>query len=307
MLAPASLLLGIYMTDFGAKTLFNAARRYCIDTSPGPDRVAERSMPEAQVHEVWAANSMLSAILNEIERAILERFHTVEQMREYLLAAGLKAKVISGEETSHQNGELIVLIHEPRWDEDERAAAERALSNYLEYIASLSAEEAVKAAPVLYRHRMSETQRRSVRKKLAKRWDVAPRSHTWFPLRGEPLPPDVLALQDAWFDNEVGAEKLREILLAHGITRIWEIHESLLGPEYEFDPRLCNFWGVETYWSSQELTWMVYKSHESSITFAGYWLINAIQKAWPNWEQRIYTGYDYEKPTDAIRVPFINP
>ena len=52
-------------------------------------------------------------------------------------------------------------------------------------------------------------------------------------------------------------------------ARVWELNESRLDPEYEMDTRLCDFAGNETYWSSRELDWLVYVSHESSIAFTG--------------------------------------
>jgi hypothetical protein len=33
---------------------------------------------------------------------------------------------------------------------------------------------------------------------------------------------------------------------------------------------------------------------ESSIAFAGAWLVEEVKRRWPGWERRVYTGYDYE-------------
>ena len=60
------------------------------------------------------------------------------------------------------------------------------------------------------------------------------------------------------------------------------------------DTRLCDFAGNETYWSSRELDWLVYVSHESSIAFTGTWLVEEVKRRWPGWERRAYTGYDYD-------------
>jgi hypothetical protein len=49
--------------------------------------------------------------------------------------------------------------------------------------------------------------------------------------------------------------------------------------------------GLETYWSSRHLDWLIYCSHEDSITFAGAWLVAAIQQAWPTWQQHIRRGH----------------
>jgi hypothetical protein len=47
------------------------------------------------------------------------------------------------------------------------------------------------------------------------------------------------------------------------------------------------------YWSSRELDWLIYLSHEESLTFAGRWLVEAIKEALPNWRERLYTAYGY--------------
>ena len=89
----------------------------------------------------------------------------------------------------------------------------------------------------------------------------------------------------------------RAILLHHGISLIWQIHETTSHPrgypEYDLDPRLCSFFprGLETYWSSRHLDWLIYISHEDSITFAGAWLVATIQQAWRPWQQHIRRGH----------------
>jgi hypothetical protein len=270
------------------KALFNAARRYCdepLDRSEGI---------------VLPGDGILDDILLEIERAVPKDFNTEEEVRSYLLDAGRRAKLFTGYTARGRCDERVIQYHEPK--ESERAGSEIRRAEYLQYITDLSSEQAALTKPLPYRHAMSGTKRRRVGKKLAERWDVDPCSHYWYPLWrwDQPLPPDVLAFQDAWFHKEVGVEALQNILLRRGITRVWEINEVREDPEYELDPRLCWFMGgLEMYWSSRELDWLIYASHERSMTFAGDWLINAVKEAWPNWERRIYIDYDYELPSDS--------
>jgi hypothetical protein len=44
------------------------------------------------------------------------------------------------------------------------------------------------------------------------------------------------------------------------------------------------------------MDWLIYASHESSITVAGDWLLEAVKAEWPEWEQHLYTGWDYKRP-----------
>ncbi len=72
-------------------------------------------------------------------------------------------------------------------------------------------------------------------------------------------------------------------------------------PEYEIE--LAHFEaaydGREGYWTSGEMDWLIYASHESSITVAGEWLLEAVKSVWPEWREHVYTGWDHEPPTDS--------
>ena len=48
--------------------------------------------------------------------------------------------------------------------------------------------------------------------------------------------------------------------------------------------------GGEQYSTSELTDWVVYASHESSITIAGDWLIRILKENWPEWLQRTYQG-----------------
>lgn len=286
--------------DFAIKALYNAARRYCIDQMDKltAEHIQKQGVGAPETPEIGLSTMLVNAILEEIERVVPQDFAREAEVREYLLLAGKLARVLNYR-TEGTGAQWHLVYYEPDWTETERIALEKAQADYASYIAGLSVEQAAETDTVLFRHVMSDTKRLRVRKKLAERWDVDDR-RCWFPLRGLEIPTNVLAFQDAWFRKEVGAEQLQNILVSKGITRVWEINEIGLDPEYEVDPRLCDFaYPPEKYWSSPELNWLVYVSHESSITFAGDWLVNRIQEAWPNWEERVYTGWEYERPLNG--------
>jgi hypothetical protein len=80
----------------------------------------------------------------------------------------------------------------------------------------------------------------------------------------------------------LGRDALAGILREHGVRRVWDLNEMRLDPEYALDLDLCRFGEVEHYCASERLDWVVYVSHESSSTFAGGWLVDAVKGAWPN-------------------------
>ncbi len=44
--------------------------------------------------------------------------------------------------------------------------------------------------------------------------------------------------------------------------------------------------------------WVLHQSHEQSLTVAGDRLLNPIKKAWPQWNEHLYTGWDYVRPSN---------
>jgi hypothetical protein len=90
-----------------------------------------------------------------------------------------------------------------------------------------------------------------------------------------------------------GAEFLREVLREQGISRVFQLCEFESDPEYEIElsilePQYAN--GGEQYSTADTADWIVYASHESSITVGGDWLIDLLKKCWLDWNQRAYGG-----------------
>ena len=128
--------------------------------------------------------------------------------------------------------------------------------------------------------------------KLKDRWG-ADRWHDWYPMNGMDTPPNTQAFHITFYHRDVGDQAIRQILAAHEISTIWEMREN--GSIYEMEvagAQFCYYDGNEGYWTSGEMDWLIYASHESSITFAGEWLLPELKKVWPNWQQCIYTGWD---------------
>jgi len=94
---------------------------------------------------------------------------------------------------------------------------------------------------------------------------------------------------------------LRQILARRGVKRIWQL--STEGPQYEMDLALLfsSYRQTEGYWIADKMEWVLYQSHEHSLTVAGERLLNPIKKAWPQWNEHLYTGWNYTRPSDEQR------
>jgi len=132
---------------------------------------------------------------------------------------------------------------------------------------------------------LSEDESKALRSQLQSHWRVDS-GRNWFPLTEQRVPTDVIAFRADEFDDNVPL--LKEILISHGIDRLFELREGEFVCEVttnEFDPY---YNGAEGFWTSSDMDWLIYASHESSITLAGDWLVAAIVEKWPNWQQHLY-------------------
>lgn len=114
--------------------------------------------------------------------------------------------------------------------------------------------------------------------------------HHWWPLRNGTASQYVLTFHTDWFD--VGKQKtLREILGGHGVEHVLEFREfGEWGCEQHVDGLEAAYNGEEGYWTSSVMDWLVYASHESSITLAGEWLAREFQRRFPDCSKYEYGG-----------------
>jgi hypothetical protein len=68
-----------------------------------------------------------------------------------------------------------------------------------------------------------------------------------------------------------------------GVARLWELPESSDDGEYELDLELFApiYTGSEGMWFDASETWMVFASHEGSVTISGAELIRAFERVFP--------------------------
>lgn len=125
-------------------------------------------------------------------------------------------------------------------------------------------------------------------KQLEVRWQAD--GTYWYPLRAGSPSFETLAFHKDYFDR-LREQKLRDILKLHGVDTIFELREGRWQElEIEVDSFEPYYSGMEGYWVDLNLDWLVYASHESSITLAGGWLTRAVRAADPGCECLQYEG-----------------
>jgi hypothetical protein len=258
--------------DLLIEKLHTAARRYCIDRYnywqvrysylPNHGRCADEYHYSDEALSIFPRYNLLKAILIEIEGFVPQDFSTFTEAKALIILATSTANDIF---TSSVNGSI------------EKSVMAEERTRFIDFIKSLSPDELSKIEPLFFRRTISSTESQSMWAKLIQTWGVDKPHGVMYPItRDNPL--NAIFLDMDCFDREIGIEILRSMLAGCGIKRVWELREY--GPEYEidinaFDPSYGD--GGEGYWFTSEFNWIIYASHEGTITFNG-WIKDAVNK-----------------------------
>jgi hypothetical protein len=276
------------------EALHASARRYCTDRAAmWSTRYADlqaheakerrrRGIPEPTTYTyssealaTFPRYNVLDAIQAAVEAFTPADFASLAEARELLAAAGESAESVM---TRPPQGEI------------ERQAMDEERTLFLEYVRGLSEDELAHIDPLPFRRTLTAEESRRLWSELEARWGV---EGYWYPLdrpdSAQP-PQDAVALgADPFFDVEVQA-RLRDVLAGLGVSRMWELRELDTDADGEIDLELFEpvYTGAEGFWTDGSLDWLIYASHERSVTVAGARLLPAFQQAVPQWREWIY-------------------
>lgn len=262
--------------------LHTAARRYCLERHAywneryseiirtRGDRAQDGNGYTAEALATFPRYNVLNAIRVEVERIEPSQLGDTESARALLVLAG---EIAEDQFTRPPHG-----VIEKRAMTEERAS-------YAGYMLGLAPRDLNAVESLPYRRVLASEEAKTVWSRLCGRWQIA--GGYWYPLTDCRMP-DVVAFNTKVFEEAVEYKTLRELLEARGIERVWELREY--GPEYLeelalFEPR---YNGAEGFWSSGDLDWIIYASHENSVTVGG-WLLAELKKAWPCWHEHVWT------------------
>jgi hypothetical protein len=137
---------------------------------------------------------------------------------------------------------------------------------------------------------LSKDESKRLWEELRKTWGIG--EGYWFPFKDGPMPSHVLAFHTDYFERIGGAALIRKALQERRVSPVYLLQE-FGDPEYEIDVDLFSpayADGGEQYSTSQQTDWLIYASHESSITICGHWLIDRLLQSHPECIERTYRG-----------------
>jgi len=259
-------------------TLHTAARHYCEEHyARWMQEYLRSGQPQERGYHIFPRYLVLKAIRIGVERLRPEEASSEEALRRSIVEVGSHAETSS---TLHLKEALKNRVAVQAMDEERRC--------FVEFVQALRGEDLAQVEPLPFRRTLEATEVKVLWDQLQGTWGA---DYRWYPLTEVPCP-DLLAFHTDYFDGyRKGATVLRPLLAQHGVARVFELRE-FDEPCCEIDLSLFSpaYVGAEGYWTAREADWVVYASHESSITLGGDWLITALKEAWPDWRQRQYGG-----------------
>lgn len=258
--------------------LHTAIRRYCIenhqfwlntyfelDTSNNTRNGFDYT---SEAYAIFPRYNVLNGILTEIEKTQPSDFSNFEEAKEYF---GLIINQAENIFTKPPNNKIA---NQSMNEERQKLSL---------FINQLNKSDLEKVELLFYRRVLSENENQTLRQKLKSTWEV---DGYWFPLT-DWKPQNTEAFQDKYFEEELGHEKTQQILCDLGVQRVWELGEGEMN--YEIDISAVEFYygGEEKFWFDKTFDWLIYASHESSITFSGA-VLPEIKKNWENWQRRLW-------------------
>ena len=261
--------------------LHTAARRFCADRhyrwaaeymelcKSGSDRAGSDYSDSA--YGLFPRYRLDHAIEIEVERLTGTEFQSLSEAQGLLLEAGGHALSNLLREFQRSSLACVALNEEFKAFECHISAQESA---------QLSSVE-----PVPYRRALGDSEHKQLREALRKHWCAA---GYWYPLAKCEPHLDVIAFHQELWEIRNGTSLLLRATQERSIERCFLLLE---GPvDYEIDRSLIDpVYGGDEFFLTSDFEWLVYSSHESSITVAG-WLAAFFRAQWPDWVGITYGG-----------------
>jgi hypothetical protein len=244
------------------QALHTFARRYCIERA-GKLKGMRAADYDREFYTVGPRSSMLHVILLYVEMLDFDRLPRVDQLADLLVAGQTARTDVTGSSIPERE--------------------ERQL--FVDVVRGSVAKGLPEQQPLPYRRTLSATEVDELCRKLHATWGfkrgysypLEPKSH-----------PSLRAYDLGEVDDSALQSQMKEFLRVNGVRRILELREFGL-ENYFLDAESVEdfaYTGAEGYWTSEQGDWVVYCSHEATITLGGS--ITAIappERSWDGWHR----------------------
>lgn len=265
-----------------AEAIITAARHYCKENyTYWANRYANertgQEFPEYSYsdndYDLFPRYNVLSAILGEVEMLVGKPYPELNTCREALEKIGHTAQSAL---TNGENNEI------------ENAAMQDERNKFIHYIATITPEELELVKPLPHRRRLDKKESEEVRQQLLERWNYD--GGYWDPIEAR-CPTASLFLPKEEI-TEADYQSIIHFISTTATPYLLEITEDETDAEItsaQFHPN-C----YETIYCDENYEWLIYGSHESTITFAGEELLAFIKTLFVSREELFDQWPEYD-------------
>jgi hypothetical protein len=272
------------------EALHNAARQYCMDRialwreqyarlhAAGLNTISTEAdkwtyTPEA--YNIFPRYQTLEAIQTEIERFRPHEFSSLGEARSLLGLAGETAQNLFTDYV----------------DSIAKAADLEERQLFSKFVITVEEVQLAKQQALPFRRVLTDQEHKAMRAGVARRWGE------WYGGSCDREWPQsqVVTLHDAAMSMPNSYTLLRTALTERGEETLFELREWGDGCEIPVESATFKYNGAEGFWTNANFDWLVYASHESSITFGNEWLVSEMRKVLPEFDRYIYKGWDVTK------------
>jgi hypothetical protein len=248
------------------EALITAARRYCKEnysywaTRYSTERIGSDFPTYSYSNEdynLFPRYNTLSAILDKVEMLVGKVYADLQECRKDLAAIGLSARSVFINDVENAL---------------EKAAIQDEREKFVNYVKSIPLGELGLVEPLPHRRRLKENEIRATRRELRNRWNFD--GGFWNPLEDK-CSSEILFLSKDCIAKE-DHQSIIDFLCNNASSYLLEITEE--GKDAEIDPKEFHPDCYETIYCDYGYQWVIYGSHEGTVTFAGEPLLTFIKR-----------------------------
>lgn len=277
------------MTDI--EKLITTARHYCKDNFVF---WAEKYQKESSGnnnpysdndYNIFPRYHVLTAIQQGVETLVGQEFQSFENCKQHLADIGLKSHSIFSIDS---NAEIHLLGESGKYKSTtgrQNPIAKKAMTEertkFVEFINSRTTENISQVEPLPYRHRLTDKEMVLVREQLADIWNYD--GNYWNPLDDKCSKETVFLMEDNLTEDD--NRKIVEFIVTNSSKRLFEITEDRI--DYEIEVDSFNLDLYETIVTDKSFSWVIYGSHEDTLTFGGNVLVGFIKALFSDRQEKL--------------------
>lgn len=277
------------MTDI--EKLITSARHYCKDNfvfwanKYQKESSGNNNPYSDNDYNIFPRYNVLTAIQQGVETLVGQEFQSFENCKKQLADIGLRSHSIF---TIDDNVEIHLLGESGKYKSTsgrQNPIAKKAMTEervkFVEFINSRTTENISQVEPMPYRHRLTDKEMVLVREQLADIWNYD--GDYWNPLDDKCSKETVFLMKDNLTDDD--SRKIGEFIIANSNKRLFEITEDRIDYEIEVDSFNLNLY--ETIVTDKSFSWVIYGSHEDTLTFGGNELVSFIKTLFADRQEKL--------------------